>query len=183
MEPKIYFCSDWHFGHNKDFLYGPRGFKNPYEMSEAIIKNHNEIVNPEDHVYVLGDLMLDDNDYGLKCIKQLKGHIHVVRGNHDTDTRIPLYEQCWNVDEVVTAKYLRYGKYHFYLSHYPCLCGNHDDDKPLKARMISVCGHVHTQDKWADWDKGLIYHVDMDAHACRPVLIDDIIKDIKEKIK
>ena len=49
--------------------------------------------------------------------------------------------------------------------------------------MISLCGHSHSQDAFADWDKGLIYHVELDAHNNFPVSIDSIIKDIKNKIK
>lgn len=30
-------------------------------------------------------------------------------------------------------------------------------------------------------NKGLIYHVDLDAHNCYPILIDNIIEDIKNK--
>lgn len=180
---KIWITSDWHFGHSKPFLYEPRGFKNTYEMSEAIIKKYNEVVGPNDDVYFLGDATLDNNEYGLQCIKQLKGRIHIVRGNHDTDTRIELYKNCWNVVEICEGKYLNYKKYRFYLSHYPCLCSNYDIDKPLKARMISLCGHSHTQNWAQDMDKGLIFHAEVDSNNCYPWNLDDIIEKIKGEIK
>lgn len=180
---QIYFCSDWHFCHSQPFIYEPRGFKNVYEMNEAIIERHNNIVGPYDDVYCLGDCILNDNEYGIKCLKSLKGNIHIIRGNHDTDARIELYKDCYNVVEVCDAKWLKVGKQNFFLSHYPCLTDNHDDDKPLNRRVISLCGHTHTPDKWHDWDKGLIYHVDMDAHGCQPISAEQIIKEIKEKIK
>ena len=44
----IYVCSDWHFCHQQDFLYSPRGFKNQHEMNKAIIERHNAIVQPDD---------------------------------------------------------------------------------------------------------------------------------------
>lgn len=179
----IYITSDWHFGHDKPFLWEPRGFKNQYDMDNALIANYNAIVQPEDDVYCLGDIMLSNNDEGLRCLKSLKGNIHIIRGNHDSDTRMQLYNNCYNVVEVCEGKYLRYGKYHFYLSHYPSLTANYDDDKPLKAKIISLCGHTHTQDKWLDWSKGMIYHCEVDAHQNAPISLDNIIKDIKEKIK
>lgn len=179
----IWITSDWHFCHQKDFLWSPRGFKNPYEMNEAIIKRHNKLVQPEDDVYCLGDCVLNDNELGLYCIKQLKGNIHIIRGNHDSDTRIPLYSSCWNVVEICEGKFLNYNNYHFYLSHYPCICSNWDYDKPLKSRTISLCGHVHTENPFKDWDKGLIYHCEMDTNYCYPWNIDDIILNIKEKLK
>lgn len=179
----IWFTSDLHLGHNRDFLYEPRGFKNIQEHDETIIKNWNKVVHPSDRVYVLGDLMLNDNEAGIKKIKQLKGQIYVVRGNHDSEVRMNLYNDCYNIIKVTEGQFFRYGKYHFYLSHYPTLCSNFDSNKPLKARTVSLCGHSHCQNPFADWDKGLIYHVELDAHNNFPVSIDSIIEDIKKKIK
>ena len=48
---KIYLASDWHFNHNKPFIYEPRGFTNIEEMNEAIIKRHNSVVDDDDDVY------------------------------------------------------------------------------------------------------------------------------------
>lgn len=179
----VWFTSDLHLGHNKSFLYEPRGFKNIQEHDKAIIENWNKMIRPDDKVYVLGDLMLNDNEAGIEKIKQLKGQIYVVRGNHDSEVRVNLYNNCDNIIKVTEGQFLRYGKYHFYLSHYPTLCSNFDGDKPLKARMVSLCGHSHSQNPFEDWDKGLIYHVELDAHNNFPVSIDSIIKDIKNKIK
>ena len=166
-------------GHNKPFLYEPRGFKNIYEHDKQIIKNWNEIVQSEDDVFHLGDVMLGDNDYGLFCLKQLKGNIHIIRGNHCTNTRMELYRTCQNVVEICEGKFLQYKKYHFYLSHYPCITSNYDTDKPLKVRTISLCGHSHTNDKFQDMDKGLIFHIELDTNNNKPWLLDDIIEDIK----
>ena len=57
----IYFTSDWHFCHNKPFIYESRGFKSIEEMNEIIIENHNRVVKEEDIIYCLGDCMLNDN--------------------------------------------------------------------------------------------------------------------------
>ncbi len=175
----IWITSDTHFCHDKEFLYAPRGFTNPNDMNEAIIANWNSVVDPLDEVYHLGDVMLNDNHKGLKCLKQLNGRIHILRGNHDTDKRVSLYTECWNVVEIDAATYMDYGKYHFFLSHYPCMTGNFDYDKPLKARLISLCGHSHTKDRWSDWVNHPIYHCELDAHNNTPISIEQIIEDIK----
>ena len=141
-----------------------------------------EYIKPEDTAYCLGDCVMNDNEEGIKCIKQLKGNIHIICGNHETNTKIKLYEECYNVVEITDAKWLKHKKQIFFLSHYPCLTDNHDDGKPLNRRIISLCGHVHTPDKWHDWNNGLIYHVEMDAHNCTPISAEQIINDIKEKI-
>lgn len=179
----IWVTSDTHFGHDRAFVYQPRGFKNIYDHDKQIIKNWNQVAQPNDEVYHLGDVMLGNNDYGISCLKQLKGNIHIIRGNHCTDTRIKLYSECWNVVEVCEAKYLKYKKIGFFLCHYPTITSNLDDDKPLKARIVNLCGHSHTKNKFQDIDKGTIYHCELDAHDCYPVLLDNIIEEIKTKAK
>ena len=177
----IFITSDWHFCHNKEFLYVPRGFNNEYDMNNAIINNHNSIITQDDDIYCLGDVMLSNGEIGLECLKQLNGKIHIIIGNHDTDNKIEMYKTCPNVVEVCAAARLRYKGYHFFLSHYPCLCGNYDDGKYLKQHMINLCGHVHTQDPFYDWDKGIIFHCEIDTNNCYPWLLDDIIEKLKEK--
>ena len=84
--------------------------------------------------------------------------------------------------EFLYALRMKYGQNTFFLSHYPTLVGdNHEDDKPLKNCVINLCGHVHTKDKFYDWDKGLIYHVELDAHDNKPVSLDQILADITNK--
>lgn len=179
----IYFTSDWHFCHDKEFVYVPRGFSSIEQMNKAIVNNHNSVVNTDDDVYVLGDLMLNNNEQALEYIKQLNGNLHIIRGNHDTDERLKLYLNLNNVVEISEAKHFKYNKYHFFLCHYPCLTSNMDIDKPLRARLINLCGHSHTTNKFNDFDKGLIYHVEMDAHDCYPVNIDQIIEEIREELQ
>lgn len=151
-------------------------------MNEAIINNFNEVVSPEDDVYILGDCILNDNEEGMKLMRQLRGHLHILRGNHDTDMRVMMYVLEPNITYHGYAVVIKENGYHFYLSHYPTLTDNFDSDKPLKGKIINLCGHTHTKDKFKDIDKGLCYHVELDAHNNYPVSIDKIIKNIKEKV-
>lgn len=177
----IYVTSDLHLFHNKPFLYEPRGFASIEEHNEAIIQNWNNLISEDDDIYVLGDLLLggaDTLESGLQLISSLKGRLHFVRGNHDSNKRWEAYKTLSNVIEQETAMYLKYKKYHFYLSHFPTLTSN-IDDKGLAQRTLNLCGHSHTKDKWADWDKGYIYHCELDAHNNIPVSLDTIIEDFK----
>lgn len=178
---RIYLTSDFHFGHDKDFLYGPRGFDNIYDHDKCIIQLWNEIVNDDDLVYVLGDLMLKDNEYGTKCFNQLKGFKEIIIGNHDTNNRLAFYPHLRGVIDVKYADVFKYGQYSFYVSHYPTITSSHDYPKPLNHRMLNLCGHTHTNDKFTDWDKGFIYHCELDAHCMKPISIEQIITDIEEK--
>ena len=182
----IYLSSDLHFFHDKSFLYEPRGFNNFEDMNNQIVQNFNSIVKFDDDVYILGDLLLGGSEHfedGLDLISALNGKLHIVRGNHDSDKRWNAYKALHNVIETENAIYLKYNKYHFYLSHYPTLTANNDYDKPLKARLINLCGHSHTTDIWQDWDKGYIYHCELDCHNNYPVHIDTVINDIKKHLQ
>ena len=177
----IFLTSDTHFGHDKIFLYEPRGFTNIQEHDAQIIKNWNEVISYCDDVYHLGDVMLGDNEHGLKCLKQLNGKIHIIYGNHCTDARRTLYESCYNVVEVVDAKRLKYNGYHFYLSHYPTLTGNLERES-LKRMTLNLYGHTHQKTNFYE-DRPYMYHVGVDSHNCYPVALDTIIEDMKNKVK
>lgn len=183
MMNNIWVSSDLHLCHARDFIYEPRGFENVQEHNETIIENWNEIVAPDDDVYLLGDLMLNDNEHGMECLGRLNGRLHLVRGNHETDERWKLYPNSKNVVELCGwATQLRISKQSLFLSHYPTITSNCDADKPLKARVLNLCGHSHTKDPFADWDKGLIFHCELDTNNCRPWNYEDIIKKVKEKL-
>ena len=67
----IYFTSDLHFCHSRSFIYEPRGFSSVYEMNNTIVKNFNEVISWTDDLYILGDLMLNDNIEGMKLVRRL----------------------------------------------------------------------------------------------------------------
>ena len=176
---KIYLTSDLHFCHNQPFLYEPRGFKSIYEHNEAIIKNFNEVMDWTDTLYILGDCFLNNNEEGMKLMKRLPGIKHIIWGNHDTDARQDLLLDDTSFICCGYGWRLKYKKYSFYLSHYPTITSNFDVNKPLKKRTINLCAHSHTKNRFKDMKYGLCYHVELDCHQNKPVLIDDIIKDIQ----
>lgn len=180
---KIWLTSDLHFGHSKEFLWGPRGYSSSREHDIEVIRNWNSVVAEDDDVYVLGDLMLEDNAYGLECLRQLNGRLHLVRGNHDSDYRwAHIYPAAANIVEFCGwATVIKYRKIHFHLSHWPTATANYDDDKGLWAKLVSLSGHTHKQEKFHDGDI-MKYNVALDAHGNYPVLLDDIIEDIKENL-
>ncbi len=178
----IYFTSDLHFNHDRGFIYQPRGFSNVQDMNNAIITNWNDIAQDDDDIYVLGDICLGGPtsiDANKKLIESLKGRIHIIRGNHDTDTRIQMYRKCANVVEVVDACYLKCGKYNFYLSHYPTFTSNLEKEK-LESCLINLYGHTHQKTNFYQ-DIPFIYHVGVDSHDCRLIDVDTVVEEIKIK--
>ena len=180
----IYLTSDLHFNHDREFIYKPRGFDSVYEMNRVLIENYNSIISPDDDVYILGDLMLGGPDRmkdGLNLLSQLKGDIHVVRGNHDTDTRWEAYQNLYNVVEVSNAIYLKYKGFHFYMSHFPTITANLEKES-LKQCTINLYGHTHQQTNFYN-DMPFMYHVGVDSHNNCPVSIDDAIADMYEQVQ
>ena len=175
--PKIWLTSDLHFNHNKDFLYEPRGFNNIEEMNKTIIAHFNEVVSPEDTVYVLGDLIMgEDHSIGLKYIEQLNGNLYIAIGNHDTNTKIEEYKTLSNVKDVQFGYRIRYKKWEWLLTHYPTLVANGEDPKPV----MNLHGHTHSTERF---EFPHCYNVNPEAHNNYPVLIDDIKLEIQENNK
>lgn len=170
----IWFISDTHFNHNKDFIWKPRGFNSIYEMNEAIIERWNKTVKWNDTVYHLGDFILGNDSDGIKIIKQLNGNIKLVIGNHDTDNRISIFSTIYNIKDIQFGYRIKNGKKTFLLTHYPLLSGNFDNSK-----TYSIHGHTHSQNKFCEYD--MMYNVCCDAHNCAPIAFEDIIYDINKR--
>lgn len=177
---KVWVSSDLHFGHGRQFIWGPRGFQSIDEHDTAIIERWNSVVAEDDEVYLLGDLMLNDNIHGIECIKKLNGRLHFIAGNHDTDTRIDLYQDA-GLEYLGDARRIRYKGYHFYLSHFPTLTGNLEAES-LKQCSLNLFGHTHQKTNFYE-DRPYMYHVGLDSHNCYPVLLDDIIEEMHAKVK
>ena len=177
---KIYFTSDLHFCHDRDFLYEPRGFSNVHDMNEAIIKNFNEVMDWSDKLYILGDCFLNNNEEGMKLMARLPGEKYVIYGNHDTDTRQALMGEKFHC--LGYAHLQKFNGYSFYLSHYPTETSNLDNNKALKNRVLNLSGHTHSKHKFYQ-DKPYIYNVALDAHNNYPVEISTIIFDIQDKVE
>ena len=79
----IYYISDTHFKDQAIFDKCKRPFKSLDEMESTVIRKWNNKVNDEDDVYVLGDIVKDDDVSAIQIFTKLKGHKHLIVGNHD----------------------------------------------------------------------------------------------------
>lgn len=181
MADKIYLISDLHFGHNREFIWKVRGYNSVEHMNTRQVEKWNAIIDDDDDVYVLGDIMLGTTD-NIRYISQLKGRLHIVLGNHDTATRENLYKELPNVVEVAEVGIrLKYKKYHFVLTHYPMFTGNLERES-LKQMSLNLYGHTHQLTNFYN-DMPFMYHVGVDSHNGYPILIDDIIEEMNEKVR
>ena len=177
----IYFISDTHFNHDKEFIYVPRGFKSITESNETIIRHWNKVVKPNDDIYVLGDFFLGTDLESVKeILSRLKGKIHLIIGNHDTNAKLGIYRNTPNIVEVVWAKQIEYKGIKFYLSHYPTQTSNLN--VAPKQAVYNLFGHTHSKSKFYQ-ERPYMYNVAVDAHNNYPVSITQVMKDIDAKIK
>lgn len=171
----IWFTSDWHFCHDKEFVWKARGFSSIDEMDEVIVQKHNSLVKPGDTVYCLGDCALNDVTKASEYMSRLNGNIIILIGNHDTANKQKLYNQLPNCTCQDYVTMLKFGKRTFYLSHYPTLTGNVGET----CKPWCLHGHTHGRNAF-ELIEHRCYNVGMDAHDCNPVSLEEITTDIRE---
>ena len=179
---EIFFTSDTHFCHQQTFLWEPRGFTNVEEMNETIVEHWNSVVKPNDEVYHLGDIALNNIDVAISYINRLNGTIRWIIGNHDTEKKIDkIIDNCPNVWHYGWAYCFKYNKEQsIYMSHYPTLTANFDEKK-FSRHVLALHGHTHQRVNWLRPDNPFMYHVGVDSHNCTPVHIDEVITDIRNR--
>lgn len=79
----IFFTSDLHFGHANIIRYCNRPFSSIEEMNEQLIQNWNSTVQPNDTIYILGDVFFCPVDEAVEILTRLNGIKKLVLGNHD----------------------------------------------------------------------------------------------------
>lgn len=89
MSGRTWVAADHHFGHRNiltfkdanDKLLRGSVFKDIEEHDEELIRRHNDLVDPMDRVYLLGDVAI--NRRCLHVLARLRGRLVLVKGNHD----------------------------------------------------------------------------------------------------
>ena len=79
----ILYTSDLHFGHANVIKYDHRPFADRDEMDHVLIELWNGRVQPDDTVYIVGNLCYRSGNTADWYLRQLKGHKILILGNHD----------------------------------------------------------------------------------------------------
>lgn len=103
---KVWFTSDLHFWHKNICKYCNRPYNTVEEMNQGIIDNWNSVVKEDDIVYLLGDMGFCGIEKLRVLMSQLKGHIRLVQGNHDSDKVVNRLIEEELIEEVATLCYI-----------------------------------------------------------------------------
>ena len=136
---KIWFISDTHFSHKRilEFCPNTRMGKDYVEHDEILIANWQKQVQPNDRVYMLGDVFFCDAVRARSIMARLPGNKHLIYGNHDSVIRNnhDLRSMFASVDNY---KEIRIDDQKVIMFHFPMLEFNH-----CHHGSFALFGHVH----------------------------------------
>jgi calcineurin-like phosphoesterase family protein len=179
----IWFSSDLHFHHKNILDFCDRPFDDVDEMNEAIITNHNKLVQPDDTWICVGDFNFSTPHESKLLLARMNGFKVLVRGNHDQRGSANKFDIC--VDEMT----LRIATKLVTVKHYPLRWadGTHLEEIAQKERdgvapprylhfypedlgQYHIHGHTHSTEQFTENQ----IHVGVDAWDYKPVSISTI---------
>lgn len=138
----IYYIGDMHLGHKNVIKYDDRPFETVEEMDSILIENWNSVVSDDDDVYIIGDFIYRSSNIAVYYLEQLKGHKHLIIGNHDLNT-IEDEKACAYFDSIERLGYVKDGTTDVVMCHYPIAEWNGKRRK--KNRAYHVYSHLHNR--------------------------------------
>jgi calcineurin-like phosphoesterase family protein len=138
---KTYITSDLHFGHTNIMKFCPVSrarFRNDVAyMNEAMVKEWNEIVEPEDLVYILGDVAFLPAQKAAEFMRRCNGRKILVQGNHDRKTlNDPVFRGCF--EEIHHYLDINYAGTKVCMFHYPIA-----EWDQMHRGSVHFHGHLH----------------------------------------
>ena len=141
---EVYFLTDLHFNHDKEFMYGALGFTSYRERDAALVELIQERIHPDSIVIIAGDTMMGNG--GPEALKEALDLIpgcllFVAPGNHYAG-----YIGLFSDPEVENTRYISIPNYQEFLirgklvsvSHYPQSIWN-----KCHKGSYNICGHSH----------------------------------------
>lgn len=170
---KTCITSDQHFWHKNILKFqlkaGSRPFDTVQEMNEGIIERHNEVVDPDDEVWMIGDFGFCNVNQAVSILERLNGRKHFVFGNHDRPMRDPRVRRFF--ESMSAYNEIKIGKTRCVLSHFPFLSWNREHHGALH-----FYGHTHNSIPYVE--QGYSMDIGCDANMCYPFIVEDIIDSL-----
>lgn len=189
-----WFTSDLHFGHRNIINYCRRPFHSVENMNKLLVMNWNELVRPDDTVYVLGDFAMGQIQETLPLGRRLHGNKVLVAGNHDrcwsghgekAKKWIDVYRRDAGFEEVHTTLALEIDGLDrpVHLNHFPFTGDSHDvdryeDSRPEDRGQVLFHGHIHTGWKQCP-DNPRMINVGVDVWGYTPVRVEHLVALVK----
>lgn len=182
-EQKIYVSSDFHLGHQREFVWKDRGYTSVKEHDDGLINTLNETVRPNDILFFLGDFCLNTTTEQFNAYLDRINcqNIMALWGNHNNPHEKNIYRKMVGDTEQYPLKYknMTYlGHYadviingqYVVLFHYPIYIWNEQ-----KNGSWMLCGHSHYGCPMTTADNlyGKILDVGWDGHS-KPWSISEI---------
>jgi calcineurin-like phosphoesterase family protein len=175
----IYLIADTHFFHENIIRICSRPFDGLEDMHKTLIGNWNQVVQPEDEVWFLGDFVMGQRDRYRDWVmaSQLNGVKNMILGNHDygfkvgngkvdKESAVTYWRECGfsfvSANPVVLEDY-------YILSHQPII------GLEQSQIMANIHGHTHN----VSLTGGNYYNVSADAIDFKPIPFDRIKEDYK----
>jgi len=137
---KTWITSDLHFGHERIKLFCPETrarFNDVEHMNESMIVEWNALVQPEDLVYILGDVAFTPTQDAIKILKRLNGDKILIEGNHDRKhLKNENFRNCFK--EIHKYLDIVYNKTKIIMLHYPIA-----EWDQMHRGSVHFHGHLH----------------------------------------
>ena len=138
---RTWITSDLHFGHKNIMKFCPqtraRFNDDVAYMNNAMVLEWNAKVQPEDTVYILGDVAFMPASNAAQILRQLNGTKILIEGNHDhKNLRNPAFRSCFEAVHIYYEIYHNNNK--VVMFHYPILEWN-----KMHYGSVHLFGHVH----------------------------------------
>ena len=185
-----WYTSDLHLGHSRIIELCGRPFADVDEMNAALVDRWNAVVQPGDHVWVLGDVSLTTKALGP--VAQLNGRKTLVAGNHDScwhrhkgwRRKVDVYRAAGFSGVISTGIVYMHrlaGGIAVQMSHLPYSGDSGDTDRyvdyrPTDNGLPLICGHVH--EKWKT--HGKMINVGVDVWDFTPVHEDVVVGLVRD---
>lgn len=164
--PNIFFIGDTHFGHKNIINFEStkpfRNFNSIEEHDEEIIKRWNNVVNPKDTVWHLGDFCFGKNR--LEIAGRLNGNKKLVMGNHDMYASVDYLKYFARLAGAIEFKGM-------ILSHIPI------HTQQFERFSHNIHGHLHTN----TLEDSRYINVSAEQINLTPISWEEINQKIKEK--
>ena len=177
----IFFTSDNHFYHENIIGLCKRPFLNVEEMNQEMISRWNDMIDPEDTVYHLGDFTLGGIKEAVATLCELQGTIYFLTNPWHHDKR-------WLslLDSNVLNKFFPLPPIHVIEVNIP----GHKHKKPIVLchyplaewdRKHYNSWHLHGHSHGMYQGEGLIMDVGVDCHNFNPVSLFKVLNIMLER--